>query len=255
MSSNPPRAPVARPGLEPLSRPGPAGGKRDENRKKRTQEICDAALRLFLSLGLEQVTIDDIVRKADVAKGSFYRYFVDKVDLVAVLFAPVSERVLQAFQLCEDVLRASRTPEELSAAYQGLALELAAIVMEHPDVVRLYLQECRAPDVGARKPVVVLAAEINQRAVSLTHVAHDQGLLRAFNSRVSAMAVVGAVEHLLFRFLSGDALGEVYEIPPMLVSLILDGLRVPPPVVPESSAGSRDAEHAGQRPEGSKRRR
>src|SRR5262245_48909942 len=59
----------------PTERPGPVGGKRDENRRRRTEEIAAAAQRLFLARGVLGVTIDDIVREAAVAKGSFYRYF------------------------------------------------------------------------------------------------------------------------------------------------------------------------------------
>ena len=72
----------------PTLRPGPKGGKRDINRRRRTKEICDAGLSLFLQRGIEGVTIDDIVKSASVAKGSFYRYFQDKSDLVAAIFGP-----------------------------------------------------------------------------------------------------------------------------------------------------------------------
>ena len=66
-------------GAEPLhvpeTRPGQAGGKRDQNRRARTQGLCDAAEKLFLARGIESVSIDDITKEAGVAKGSFYRYF------------------------------------------------------------------------------------------------------------------------------------------------------------------------------------
>ena len=57
---------------------------------KRTIDLVRAALGLFLSHGLEAVTIDDITRQAGVAKGSFYRYFEDKAALVRVLFEEVA---------------------------------------------------------------------------------------------------------------------------------------------------------------------
>ena len=48
----------------PKERPGPPGGKRDVNRKRRTHAIARAALGLFLERGVESVTIDDIAREA-----------------------------------------------------------------------------------------------------------------------------------------------------------------------------------------------
>jgi AcrR family transcriptional regulator len=201
------------------------GGKRDENRKRRTQELCDAALALFLAKGIEPVTIDEIVGAASVAKGSFYRYFEDKAELVDVLLEPVALRLREALSLCEEALRAARTEQELVGAYQGFAAALSATVFESPDVVRLYLQECRTPDVGARRPVAALADEVQRGALTLTHAARAHGLLRDLDARVSATAVVGAVEHLLFRFLSGGQLGPLAEVPGAIVSLVLDGLR------------------------------
>ena len=53
----------------PEHKPGAQGGKRDANRKEKTQQIADAALKLFLLQGVDKVTIDDIVKAAGVAKG------------------------------------------------------------------------------------------------------------------------------------------------------------------------------------------
>ena len=63
--------PELKPTKIPEHKPGAQGGKRDANRKEKTQQIADAALKLFLERGLEKVTIDDIVKAAGIAKGSF----------------------------------------------------------------------------------------------------------------------------------------------------------------------------------------
>src|SRR4051794_12198344 len=68
-----------------LQRPGPIGGKRDENRRQKNKDLQAAALELFLRKGIEGTTIDDIVERAGVAKGSFYRYFNDKDALARAL--------------------------------------------------------------------------------------------------------------------------------------------------------------------------
>lgn len=211
--------------LVPQKRPGQAGGKRSENRRKRTEELTAAALALFLERGLEAVTIDDIVRAAGVAKGSFYRYFDDKAALVASLFAPVTARMREAVATCDAALRAAEHPAELSAAYVALAAALASLVTDEPGVVRLYLQECRGPAVGARAPVVELAAEIRAAAIDLTGAARTHGLLRPLDARVSALAVVGAVERLLFALLAGEDVGPAEEVAENLIALVLDGVR------------------------------
>ena len=218
-----------RPRHTPKERPGPAGGKRDENRQRRTKDLCDAGLRLFLAHGIELVTIDDIVREAGVAKGSFYRYFEDKADLVDALLGPLTERVREAFAACDHALAKVQADESLTAPYMTLAMALTQVVLQDGDVIRLYLQESRAPAVGARLPIANLAREVRDGAIGLARAAVQHRLVRGIEPRIVATAVVGAVEHLMVRFLASDDLGETDQIYASLISLVLDGIRAPVP--------------------------
>lgn len=211
----------------PAERPGQPGGRRDTNRRERTKALCDAAIALFLARGIEAVTIEDITGKAGVAKGSFYRYFDDKVALVESLFAPVADQVIAAFDDSIAKLRGARTREQAFSSYQSIGEALGRVILHHGDVVQLYLQECRAPAEGARAPARQLADAVADKAVEHTRLAREQGLLRAFPAEVSTLTVIGAVERILFAVLSGQFRGEPLEVPGQLIELILDGLRAP----------------------------
>jgi AcrR family transcriptional regulator len=226
-STDPSDRMTPRPRRTPKERPGPAGGKRDENRQRRTKDLCDAGLRLFLAHGIELVTIDDIVREAGVAKGSFYRYFEDKPDLVDALLGPLTARVREAFEACDRALAGVKADESLTAPYMTLAMALTQVVLEDGDVIRLYLQESRAPAVGARMPIANLAREVREGAIGLARAAVRHELVRGIEPRIVATAVVGAVEHLMVRFLAGDDFGATDEIYGSLISLVLDGIRAP----------------------------
>ncbi len=208
------------------ARPGAPGGTRFENRRLQTRKLLDSALPLFLERGIEGVTIDEIVRRAGIAKGSFYRYFDDKAALVEALFAPVSAEVERHFAACARDLAAASTPESLSAAYRRLSEGLAGAIFQRLGEVRLYLQESRAPATRDRRPVCALAERVTDAAIELTHVAHRHRLLRPIDPRVSALSVVGSVEKLLFEVLGGRDLGDLAAVPDALISLVLDGLRI-----------------------------
>jgi len=212
----------------PAERPGPAGGKRDVNRRARTQGLLDASTRLFLERGLENVSIDDITREAGVAKGSFYRYFSCKEDLSRALFAPIRERVLAAFARAERKLSAAHTGTQVRSAYMRLGRELAATLMGEPTIGRLYLQESRAPGIDARVPVRELEREVAAAARRLTEVAFRQGLLRKVHPQVSTLSVIGAAERLMHAYFNGEL--EVDPVAAMqdLVSLVLEGIREDP---------------------------
>jgi AcrR family transcriptional regulator len=193
----------------------------------RIQQLADAARHLFLERGVESVAIEEIVQLAGVAKGSFYRYFDGKEELVAAILQPVAQGTLDAMKGCEESLRRATTQDQLGIAYLQLGLALGTLLTGHPDTVRLYLQECRAPGVAARRPIRELADAISECAIALTRAGHTHGLLRDVPPAVSALAVVGAVERLLAEALAGVHLGEPADVVRDLVTIVLDGLRAP----------------------------
>ncbi len=219
------------------SRARPASGKRAENRKLRTESLSRSALALFLQYGVEAVTIDQIVDGARTAKGSFYRYFRDKTDLVESLVRPVRDEVRDAFRRCEGLLEHASSGS-FAQAYEALAQDLIRVVLQYPDVIRLYLHEARGPKNGARAPIVELAEEVLDGATRLSDVAHRHGLVRGVVGRLSAIVVVGASEYIVARLFAGDDVGPVLEMPGALVSLVLDGVRARTDPKPASTAPS-----------------
>lgn len=56
-----------------------------QKKNEKYSNLISAAYDLFEKEGIGGVSIDDIVKKAGVAKGTFYLYFKDKVDLISKL--------------------------------------------------------------------------------------------------------------------------------------------------------------------------
>ena len=70
-----------------------------------------------------------------------------------------------------------------------------------------------------------LARVIDEHALLLTEAARAHGLLRPFDPRTSALAVVGAAERLLLALLRGEPVADPVRLVTDLASLVLDGLR------------------------------
>ena len=64
----------------------------------RRQEIISAARELFLSQGYEKTSVEDIVRKVDVAKGLFYYYFPKKEAILSAIADQFADDVNEEFQ-------------------------------------------------------------------------------------------------------------------------------------------------------------
>ena len=56
-------------------------GKLEENKKRKKQLLLDSSFDLFMKKGWLETTISDIVKQANVAKGTFYLYYKDKYDI------------------------------------------------------------------------------------------------------------------------------------------------------------------------------
>lgn len=206
-------------------RPGQPGGVRDTNRKARKEALLDASLRLFLEHGIEGVSVDDITTKAKMAKGSFYRYFESQAALVAEMIEPTRAIVTEALEQCSKELNTASTRDAQFAAYAKIGDVIGTVFLEHPGVVRLYLQENRAPAVGARKPIVQLSDVISRYAIEITKKAQKHGILRPIPEAISGLAVVGAAERLLHGIMLEEDIGNPLEVPKHLATLILDGLK------------------------------
>lgn len=63
----------------------------------RRREILDAALDLFSTLGYENTSINDIIKKVGVTKGSFYHHFASKDDIVELIAVEQANELIAAF--------------------------------------------------------------------------------------------------------------------------------------------------------------
>jgi AcrR family transcriptional regulator len=66
---------------------------RRDRRGIRQQQLIDAAAAVFSAKGVAAASVDDIVRAAGVAKGTFYLYFATKDDAVNAVAAAMVEHV------------------------------------------------------------------------------------------------------------------------------------------------------------------
>lgn len=65
---------------------------------RREAEIIEAALDLFGGQDWEQVTVEQIARKADIGKGTVYKHFTCKEDLYAAIAITFHQRLMDLFE-------------------------------------------------------------------------------------------------------------------------------------------------------------
>lgn len=76
-------------------REGRSVGKVESNKEMKRNALYNTAYELFTTQGIAKTTISDIVKKAGVAKGTFYLYFKDKYDIRSKLIAHKARELMR----------------------------------------------------------------------------------------------------------------------------------------------------------------
>ena len=69
--------------------------KKEIKEKDKEERLLKTAFELFTEKGLKDTSIQEIVDKAEVAKGTFYLYFKDKYEIRDILIAKKSEKLFK----------------------------------------------------------------------------------------------------------------------------------------------------------------
>ena len=87
------------------------GGVREEHRILTRQRLMDAGLACFEKLGYGPTTVEDIVAEAEVARGTFYLHFNNKLDLVRAWTEDVQPAVGELYERLDQMLVKSERPD------------------------------------------------------------------------------------------------------------------------------------------------
>ncbi|MBN1796656.1 MAG: TetR/AcrR family transcriptional regulator [Sedimentisphaerales bacterium] len=88
---------------------------RSQKRSTKTRlQLEKAALDVFSEIGVDAATVDDITTRADLGKGTFYRYFKDKYEIATKLVDDITE------QLISQLSSYDKTPKNLCQTLEYL---------------------------------------------------------------------------------------------------------------------------------------
>src|SRR5262252_6353154 len=95
---------------------GERAGRREQNKAENRTALLKAARAVFAEMGYGAAGVRDIVRRTDLASGTFYNYFKDKDEIFEAVVAELSIELLRRQRQGMGRTRA-RTPEEFLRAH------------------------------------------------------------------------------------------------------------------------------------------
>ena len=102
--------------------------------EKRRAELAATAVAIFAQHGFEETAMRDIAEAAGVAKGSLYRYFKSKDDLLSY----ITQDLVAAFdRSTRETITSIDDPEEKLRRFVG---EFVHVITLFPDLLRVYAE-------------------------------------------------------------------------------------------------------------------
>lgn len=101
------------------------------------QKIFESALSLFREKGFEQVSIQEITKKAGTSKGSFYSYYATKSDIIVQEFWAIDAY----YRSIEDAVRKEGSAEARLLAFTRLQLTYVRDIVGQPMLKVLYANQ------------------------------------------------------------------------------------------------------------------
>ncbi|MGH3279370.1 MAG: TetR/AcrR family transcriptional regulator [Trebonia sp.] len=196
------------------------------------ERLAQAAFDLFRERGYEQTTVDDIAGRAGLGRATFFRHYRSKEDVIF----PDHDRLLEQVR---GRLRSGSHGTPLAAACDAVRLVLAHYLAEG-DLARLrYTLTAAVPALRDREIVAVARYQrLFREHIVGQHGAGQRGGAepRALEAELMAAAVASAHNHVLRRWLRGEAADPLRELDDALGQVI--ALFTPSPQAPAGTAGT-----------------
>jgi AcrR family transcriptional regulator len=183
--------------LDEDARPSAPGiGKREQNATRNRAAILQAAHEAFAELGFGATTVRDIIRRTDLASGTFYNYFPDKE---ALLHELIENFQIDLRQRVHEAREAAETLEDLLRSAFRACFE---IFVENEMVLALLMRNAgEIEELTSLKALDPAAADLAQ---DLRDKARE-GVVPPLDFDLVAGAAVAVASELAFRHVRSGA--------------------------------------------------
>jgi AcrR family transcriptional regulator len=219
-----PRAPKKRASAKEASKP--EDKKPEDKKAARRAAILDAATAVFGDKGYAAATVDDIVLRLGVARGTFYLYFDDKQDVFDALVDDFVTR-LEAAVISIDVAHPTITPVE--QLRQNLA-RVISLALSEPVLMRLALHDAASQGPELARRVDAFYERLHRLLDESLSIGQRIGLVRAGDRRVMVAIGLGGLKEMIYAAARGALKGDADALVEEMMLFLRGGLLAPPPI-------------------------
>jgi AcrR family transcriptional regulator len=202
---------------------GRHGLSREEVEASQRTRLLQATIELGTERGFASLTLTDIVRRAGVARSTFYEYFADKQQCYLEAFDYAADMVL------ERVLAIGPPPAgDFASPVHAYIAGLLDLAVEEPVVVRLVAADAETLDPAAAERQRAIRGRLADGLVTLRDFLRRDDPKLAPITHVRALAIVGAITEVVQHTFYTSGIDALPELQSELATIVLALLEAPP---------------------------
>jgi len=191
------------------------------DRVRRREALLRAARDVFVTKGYHDAKIDDIVARAEIAKGTFYLYFPDKRSVFSELVDGVFARIGAA------ILKVD-TGGDIESQVRHNMRAVIAVLTEDPALTRILLSYASGLDAAFVEKLRSFYEGVRTLLAGALAEGQEMGIVAPGDTRLYASFTIGALKEILFEAAVEEQTRPREELVEALFGLLQSGyLRIP----------------------------
>ena len=176
-----------------LPRRGERSGRREQNKAENRIALLKAARAVFAEMGAGAASVRDIVRRTDLASGTFYNYFKDKDEIFEAVVGELTGDLLKRHRQGRGQ---ARTAEEFLRRHYAVYFDF---LVEDPELLAM-----------ARKNFTAIRTLLDKPDV--------RALAMALNEDIRAAIARGILPNVDVSYLAASLAGVAFEVSVVMVA-------------------------------------
>lgn len=191
-----------------------------DRRERRRRQILAAAKEVFADKGYVATTVDDIVTRIEISRGTFYNYYDDKLDifeaLVESFMASIAGSIVEI-----DLTPGAPTPRDQLRENLRRVIELA---LAEPAMVTIAMSTAMGVDAGLDEKLSRFYGQLRVFMDETLQTGQKLGLVRPGDRGPMLSIALGGMEGLLLDAVSGAVTDDADGLVDAVMSFLESGL-------------------------------
>jgi AcrR family transcriptional regulator len=169
-----------------------------EVKKLRRAEIVAAARRVLGQKGFERATVADICAEAEIAHGTFYHYFKDKLSVLEAVLDEFLQQVYEALAFLGS--QPLSGAEEIRKSFEKGWQLLGTLFIENKDITRIFFQEAYRSGEVFDTRIKSFYKDLSRSIASYLERGIELGFLYPCDAEITADMIISAVERAFYKY-------------------------------------------------------